>query len=91
MVYFQTKNPYLGKFWCALDWKMFIYFMVFGLFKEIWDILLPFGTFCINLVNFSSFGIMYREKSGNLVWRIPCLSRWSGADFMKQFSAKMYG
>jgi hypothetical protein len=27
MVYFQAKNPYLGKFWRALDWKMSIYFM----------------------------------------------------------------
>jgi hypothetical protein len=25
MVYFQTKNPNLGKFWTALDWKMLIY------------------------------------------------------------------
>jgi hypothetical protein len=27
MVYFQTKNPNLGKFLRALDWKMFIYFL----------------------------------------------------------------
>jgi hypothetical protein len=27
MVCFQTKNPNLGKFWRALDWKMLIYFM----------------------------------------------------------------
>jgi hypothetical protein len=32
---------------------------------EIWDILLTFGIFCILLVHFSGFGIMYREKSGN--------------------------
>jgi hypothetical protein len=25
MVYFKTKNPNLGKFWRALDWKMLIY------------------------------------------------------------------
>jgi hypothetical protein len=24
MVYFQTKNPNLGKFWTALDWKMLV-------------------------------------------------------------------
>jgi hypothetical protein len=29
MVCFQTKNPNLGKFGRALDWKMFIYFMAF--------------------------------------------------------------
>jgi hypothetical protein len=27
MVYFQTKNPNLGQFWNALDWRMVIYFM----------------------------------------------------------------
>jgi hypothetical protein len=27
MVYFQAKNPNLGKFWRALDWKMFTYLM----------------------------------------------------------------
>jgi hypothetical protein len=32
---------------------------------DIWDILLPFGTFCVHLVHFSVFGIMYKEKSGN--------------------------
>jgi hypothetical protein len=25
MVYFQPKNPNLGKFWMALEWKMFVY------------------------------------------------------------------
>jgi hypothetical protein len=32
-----------------------------------WDILNPFGTFCVHLVHFSGFGIMYQEKSGNPV------------------------
>jgi hypothetical protein len=31
------------------------------------DIVLPFGTFCVHLVNFSGFGIMHQEKSGNPV------------------------
>jgi hypothetical protein len=26
MVYFQTKNSNLGKFWRTLEWKMLIYF-----------------------------------------------------------------
>jgi hypothetical protein len=59
MVCSQTKNPNLGKFWRALDWKMFIYFMA------IWDILWPFGIFYGHLVHFFGFGIMYQEKSGN--------------------------
>jgi hypothetical protein len=25
----------------------------------------PFGTFCVHLVHFSGFVIMYQEKSGN--------------------------
>jgi hypothetical protein len=37
MVYFQTKNPNLGKFWRALEWKMLVYFMT------IWNILRQFG------------------------------------------------
>jgi hypothetical protein len=34
-------------------------------FKDIWSILLPFGTFYGYLVYFSRFGMMYEEKSGN--------------------------
>jgi hypothetical protein len=43
MVSFQTKNPNLGKFWRAIDWKMFLYFMAileyfqtFGIFYDHW-------------------------------------------------------
>jgi hypothetical protein len=46
MVYFQTKNPNLGKFGRALDWKMFIYFMA------ILNILKSFGIFYDHLVYF---------------------------------------
>jgi hypothetical protein len=35
-VCFLTKNPNLGKFWRAFDWKMLIYLM------PIWDILQTF-------------------------------------------------
>jgi hypothetical protein len=27
ILYLQTKNPNLGKFWRESDWKMLIYFM----------------------------------------------------------------
>jgi hypothetical protein len=61
MVYFQTKNPNLGKFWRALEWKMLKYFMT------IWNILRTFGIFYDHLVHFvliwyifSSFCIMYQ-------------------------------
>jgi hypothetical protein len=53
MVYFQTKNSNLGKFWRVLQRKMLVYFMsMFGLFyghwkyvTAIWYILWPFGLF----------------------------------------------
>jgi hypothetical protein len=63
MVYFQTKNRNLGKFWRVLQWKILVYFM------DIWSIL---RTFYWHLVNFliiwcifPQFGILYQEKSGN--------------------------
>jgi hypothetical protein len=66
MVCFQTKTPKLGKFWWALDWKMFIYCLA------IWNILRIFGIFYEDLVHFvftwyifSGFGITFQEKSGN--------------------------
>jgi hypothetical protein len=80
MVYFQTKNPNLGKFLMALYWKMLIYtklpFVIFyghlGYFMTIWYILCSFGIFYDHLVYimfiwyiFSSFGIMCIENSGN--------------------------
>jgi hypothetical protein len=68
MVYFQTQNPNLGKFWRVLQWKMLVYFIA------IWSIFRPFGIFCGtfvifcgNLVHFPRFGILYQEKSGNPV------------------------
>jgi hypothetical protein len=46
MVYFQTKNPNLGNFWTALDWKMLVYFIA------IWNILWTFGILYGHLVHF---------------------------------------
>jgi hypothetical protein len=63
MVYFQTQNPNLGKFWSVLD--VAIFYVHFEYFIDIWDILRPFGTFCGHWVLFHFFGIMYQEKSGN--------------------------
>jgi hypothetical protein len=67
MVYFQTKNPNLGKFLRTLDWKMLIYIM------DYWNILRTFGkiydhlcsTFGVDVEHFSGFGITYQEKPGN--------------------------
>jgi hypothetical protein len=53
MVYFQTKNTNLGKFWRAFDWKILIYFMA------IWYILLIFGIFYDHLVLFVSIWYIF--------------------------------
>jgi hypothetical protein len=67
MVYFQTKNPNLGKFWSALDWKMLKYFMANC------NISWALGILYDHLVHFLFiwyiFSVwvlhMYHEKSGN--------------------------
>jgi hypothetical protein len=40
MVYFPTKNPNLSKSLRALQWKIFVHFVI------IWSILRPYGIFC---------------------------------------------
>jgi hypothetical protein len=73
----RTKNPNLGKFWSALEWKI----LVFGILyiRPFWYILwsfgilyVHFGIFYGHLVYivtiwyiFLSFGILCQEKSGN--------------------------
>jgi hypothetical protein len=47
MVYFKTKNPNLGTFWWALEWKVLVYL------KAIWYNLWPFGIVC------SHFGVVF--------------------------------
>jgi hypothetical protein len=64
MVCFQAKNPNLGKFWRALDWKLLMYLMA------IWNILHTFRIFCDNLVHFVFFRFWYYA-----LWKIwqPCM------------------
>jgi hypothetical protein len=57
MVYFQTKNPDLGKFWRVLEWKMLVYFTV------IWYILKVY--FVAIWYIFPRLGMLHLEKSGN--------------------------
>jgi hypothetical protein len=63
---FSNQNPNLGKFCRALDWKMLLYFMAIRNILRIFRIYIlgPFGTFCVRLVHFFGFGILYHEKSG---------------------------
>jgi hypothetical protein len=54
MVYFQTKNPNLGKFWRFLPWK--ILGICYGLlvnFPTFWYIFRPFDIVCGYLVYFT--------------------------------------
>jgi hypothetical protein len=53
MVYFQTNNTNLGKFWRALDWKMLIYFMA------IWNILHTIGIFYDHWVHYVLIGHIF--------------------------------
>jgi hypothetical protein len=46
IVCFRTKNPDVGVFWRALDWKVLKYFV------SIWNILQTFGIFYDHLVHF---------------------------------------
>jgi hypothetical protein len=36
-------------------------------FMDIWDIVWPLGTFCVNLVHLSGFGIMHQENLATLL------------------------
>jgi hypothetical protein len=72
MVYFQTKNTTLGKFWTILHWKILEHFM------DTWSNLRPLGLFCGfygHLVYFSRFGMLYEEKSGNPARKVKVFKR----------------
>jgi hypothetical protein len=73
MVCFQTKNPNLGKFLGALEWKMLVYFMVIYVeyFTVFWYILWRFGNVMVIWYIFPRFGILCQEKSG-----IPGHTSW---------------
>jgi hypothetical protein len=74
MVCFQTKDTNLGKFWRALDWKRFIYFM------PIWIILWRFGIFYAHLVHFCRFLVSCTNKNmATLIGK--CTSK--GCSFLK--------
>jgi hypothetical protein len=53
MLYFQTKNNNLYKFWRLLQWKMLVYFMT------IWSILRSFGIFFLHLVYLKDIWIIF--------------------------------
>jgi hypothetical protein len=67
MVYFQTKNPNLGKFRRVLDWKMLIHF------KAIWNIYRIFDIFYDHLVHFVLIWYFFRfwYHAPRKIWQ-PC-------------------
>jgi hypothetical protein len=63
-IYFQTKNPSLGKFWSTLHRLENVFYLM-----VILNILQTLGIFYDHLIHFvviwyifSGFGIMYQEK-----------------------------
>jgi hypothetical protein len=52
MVYFQTKNPNVGKFWSVLGRleNVGIFYGHLEYFVNIWDMVSQLGTFCVHLV-----------------------------------------
>jgi hypothetical protein len=51
MVYFQTKDPDLGKFCRALEWERLVYSLA------IWKILRPFRNLVVLWNIFPTFGV----------------------------------
>jgi hypothetical protein len=78
MVYFQTRNPNLSKFWSVLQWQILVYFMdiwsFYGhlkYFMDIWSILRTFEIFYGHLVYFMDiWNILWTfgTLGGNLVY-----------------------
>jgi hypothetical protein len=66
MVYFQTKNSNLGKFWRVLQWKMLVYFMA------IWPILRQFSMLCCHMVNFVVISYTYVSP----LWYVVPIQIW---------------
>jgi hypothetical protein len=66
MVYFQTKNPYLGKFLRTFELKILVYLKGILNIYVIWYMLWPFGNLVVLWYIYLRFGILCQEKSGNL-------------------------
>jgi hypothetical protein len=78
MVYSHTKNPNLGIFWRALEWKTWVQFIV------IWNILWPFVIFNGHFGNFPPFWYIESRK----IWQ-PGYKHADVAPSSGQFIAKL--
>jgi hypothetical protein len=61
-----NQNINLGIF-CALEWRMLVYFLINGNFLRPFGVLYIFAIviYCGHSVYFPHFGILYQEKPGN--------------------------
>jgi hypothetical protein len=67
MVYFQTKNPNLVKFWMASEWKMLVYFLAICSILQPFGIFLPFGNVVEIWYIFPHFGTLYLKNLATLL------------------------
>jgi hypothetical protein len=65
MVYFQTKNPNLGKFWRVLYGRCGTFYDHLVYSTAIWYIMWSFGIIYGHLAYFSVPVLLFRLKSGN--------------------------
>jgi hypothetical protein len=79
-VYFQTKNPDLGKFWRALEWKGWYMYSV-----AIWYILCQIGNFVSVCTIYSSPPVLVYCVKKNLATLSVC--RKNAAKEIRHYSA----
>jgi hypothetical protein len=73
MVSFQTKNPNLGKFWRALEWKILEYFKVIGIFYGHLEYFTVIGIFYGHWNILESFEIFYGHLAYFIaIWQCCC-------------------
>jgi hypothetical protein len=83
MAYFQTKNPNLGKFWRAWDWKSLVYSMT------TWNISWPLGIFYDRLVikwQSGTFWLIVSRK----IWQSCCSASTMYVLPSASFSSKLF-
>jgi hypothetical protein len=66
MVHFRTKNPNLGVFWRALEWKMFVYFIVICNILHLCRIFYGYLVYFVVIRYIFLFWSAVLWKSGNL-------------------------
>jgi hypothetical protein len=73
MLYFQTKNPNLGRFWSALQCKMLVNS------KAFWSILLPLGKAYGHLVHSVVISVYFYK-----FWYVVPMKIWQPCSWRKR-------